>query len=63
MEFTGTVTVTELSGSESFIHFDCEGEAWVALLHGISGCKTGDRVRFYVGREDCFMFDEMGTLV
>lgn len=63
LEFTGSVTVTELSGSESFIHFDCEGEAWVALLHGIHDLKTGDTVRFYVDRQECFMFDEAGRLV
>jgi glycerol transport system ATP-binding protein len=63
IEFAGVVTVTELSGSESFIHFNCEGEAWVALLHGISEFKAGDRVRFYVDRQDCFMFDELGALV
>ncbi|MFT4863276.1 MAG: glycerol transport system ATP-binding protein [Pseudohongiellaceae bacterium] len=63
LEFAGSVTVTELSGSESFIHFDCHSQAWVALLHGIHGFKAGDSVRFYVDRQDCFMFDQAGALV
>jgi glycerol transport system ATP-binding protein len=63
MEFRGEVTVTELSGSESFIHFDCNGEAWVALLHGISDLKAGDIVQFFVDRQDCFVFDETGARV
>lgn len=63
IEFAGSVTVTELSGSESFIHFDCKGEPWVALLHGISEYKAGDTVRFYVDRQDCFMFDATGAVV
>ncbi len=63
IEFAGLVSVTELSGSESFIHFSCSGEPWVALLHGISEHKAGDEVRFFVSRQNCFWFDEQGALV
>lgn len=63
IEFAGSVTVTELSGSESFVHFDCKGEPWVALLHGIFEYRAGDTVRFFVDRQDCFMFDATGAVV
>lgn len=61
--FPGEVTVTELSGSESFIHFDFQGQPWVALVHGISNSKESDKVEFYARPEQLFVFDSMGKRV
>lgn len=57
IEVSGEVTVTELSGSESFIHFSCYGKPWVALLHGICPYQSGDKVNFFIDPEHCFLFN------
>jgi glycerol transport system ATP-binding protein len=61
--FQGGVSVTELSGSESFIHFDFQGQPWVALIHGIKNFKEADRVEFYVRSKNAFVFNSDGLAV
>ncbi len=52
-----TVAVTELSGSESYVHFDFCGQAWVALLHGIREFARDEQVQFWVQPEHVMLFD------
>ena len=42
MSFEATLSVTEITGSETFIHLDHHGERWVGLIHGIRDLKTGE---------------------
>ena len=39
--FTATVTVTEITGSETFVHVDHAGDRWVGLAHGIHDLRAG----------------------
>lgn len=61
--FKGGVSVTELSGSESFVHFDFNGQPWVALIHGIQNFKETESVEFYVRSENVFVFNADGFAV
>jgi glycerol transport system ATP-binding protein len=63
LRFRGTTTVTELTGSESYIHFDCSGNPWVALVHGIVPAETGTEMDFYVDPANLFLFDRDQQLV
>jgi glycerol transport system ATP-binding protein len=63
IEFSGTVTVTELTGSESFIHFQCNGNPWVALIHGICDMRQGEHASFFVDPVKVFLFDQNQQLV
>jgi glycerol transport system ATP-binding protein len=56
----GEVLVTELSGSESIVHFAVAGETWVSLSHGVHAFKVGERARLYadVGRALVFGPDD-----
>ncbi len=63
LKFTGTTTVTELTGSESYIHFDYGGNPWVALVHGIVAAESGKEMDFYVDPDNLFLFDVEQTLV
>jgi glycerol transport system ATP-binding protein len=45
---TGRVTVTEITGSESFIHVDFAGEKWVSLVHGIHEFRPDSSIDLYV---------------
>lgn len=44
----GRVKVTELSGSESIIHFDMLGNSWVSLTAGIHAFNAGDKAALYM---------------
>jgi len=63
LEFSGKATVTELTGSESFIHFEFDGNFWVALVHGIVETSAGQDVTFYVDTGNPFLFDHEQRLV
>jgi glycerol transport system ATP-binding protein len=56
-EIEGKVLVTELSGSESAVHFDLIGRTWVSLSHGIHRFDVGSRAKFYIDMEHTFFFD------
>ncbi|WP_310619150.1 ABC transporter ATP-binding protein [Flexibacterium corallicola] len=54
------VVVSEITGSESFIHLDCLGERWVALTHGIHNHEQGEEVHIFVDANTFLLFDENG---
>lgn len=59
---TGTVQVTELSGSESSAHFTFGAETWVSLSPGVHRFRVGDDHRFYMDPSKCFYFGPDGRL-
>jgi len=63
MEVEGSVSVTELTGSETFVHFSMEGNPWVALLHDMQEFSVGSTVRFYLKPQNLFLFDSNNALV
>jgi len=60
VEIEGRVLVTELSGSESVIHFDINGLPWVSQAHGIHAFNVGDAARLFVDVDEAFFFDQDG---
>jgi glycerol transport system ATP-binding protein len=59
----GRVLVTELSGSESIVHFDLGGRSWVSQSHGIHPFEVGSTARLYVDVDESFFFDKQGRLI
>ena len=59
---TATVTLTEITGSESFIHVDFSGERWVALAHGVHDLGIGQPVELFIDPGRVFVFDSSGAL-
>ncbi|MBL8908720.1 MAG: ABC transporter ATP-binding protein [Rhizobiales bacterium] len=59
----GRVLVTELSGSESVIHFDLNGRTWVSQSHGIHPFEVGSTARLYVDVEQSLFFNAKRELV
>lgn len=57
---TASVAVTEITGSESFIHVDALGERWTALTSGVHHYNAGDNITLYIDPADCLYFDECG---
>ena len=60
---TATVAVTEITGSESFIHVMHEGSRWVALAHGIHELNPGAPVELYLDPHRIFVFGRDGRLM
>ncbi len=60
VELEGTVLVTELSGSESVVHFDLDGQTWISQSHGIHPLKIGSAARFCmdIGKSKLFDLDD-----
>jgi glycerol transport system ATP-binding protein len=60
VELEGTVLVTELSGSESVVHFDLDGQVWISQSHGIHPFKVGSAARFCmdIGKVKFFDLDD-----
>ncbi len=60
---TAQVAVTEITGSESFVHVDFAGERWVAIAHGIHERQIDEPTEVWIDPERLFVFDEAGRLV
>jgi glycerol transport system ATP-binding protein len=59
----GKVKVTEISGSESIIHFDMLGNPWVSLTHGIHPFAAGEKAELYMDVARGFYFGPDGRLI
>ena len=60
---TGTVQITELSGSESTAHFRLGAETWVSLAPGVHRYHVGEDHEFFMDPAHCFYFAPDGALV
>ena len=60
--FPGKVLVTEINGSESFVHVDTGDHVWVSLAGGVQDFPPGQMVRIEVDTAQIFAFDAGGRL-
>ncbi len=63
MAFTARLKVTEITGSETFVHLDIDGARWVGLIHGVRSLRPGQDVRVYLDPSHVYVFGPDGTLV
>ncbi len=63
LEFTAKLNVTEITGSETFVHLSHHGDRWVGLVHGVRDLKIGDQLRVYLDPAHVYVFAEDGPLV
>ena len=59
----GSVLITELSGSESVIHFSHGPLSWVSQSHGVHAKEIGEAAVFYMDVARCLYFDAAGKLI
>lgn len=59
----GTVEVTEINGSESFVHVHTAHGAWVGLIPGVHDLPIGAAVRIGVDTARAFVFGPTGARV
>ncbi|WP_404385210.1 ABC transporter ATP-binding protein [Caenispirillum salinarum] len=63
IELEAIVAVTEITGSESFVHADYANCRWVALSHGIHEPEIDTPVRLFLDPDRFFVFERDGSLV
>jgi glycerol transport system ATP-binding protein len=61
--FHATVTVTEIAGSESFVHLSRDASNWVAVLQGVHEFPPGHVLDAVLDPDNVFVFDAAGRLV
>jgi glycerol transport system ATP-binding protein len=62
IKLSGRVTVSEITGSESFVHIDAAPHHFVALVHGVRRYEPGATVETYLAPSRLFVFDRTGRL-
>ncbi|MGJ8603812.1 MAG: ABC transporter ATP-binding protein [Marivita sp.] len=63
MPFTTRLTVTELTGSETFVHLDHHGQRWVGLIHGVHNLALGEDLTVWLDPRHVYVFDEQGKMI
>jgi glycerol transport system ATP-binding protein len=63
MRFDTKLVVTELTGSETFVHLDHHGERWVGLVHGVHDLELGAALDVYLDPSHVYFFDAQGAMV
>ena len=63
VEINGKVQISELSGSESLIHFTNGNLNWVSLSNGIQQKNVGDNTKLYMNTDEFLYFDQNNRLV
>jgi glycerol transport system ATP-binding protein len=61
--FSAEVAVTEITGSESFVHIKRAQTDWVAVLEGVHEFLPGDKIDVALDTSNLFVFDTGGRLV
>jgi glycerol transport system ATP-binding protein len=62
LELRCTLGVSEITGSETFLHLDHGGEKWVGLVHGVHELTSGAEVSVFLDPAHVYLFDAQGRL-
>lgn len=63
VKVSGEVLVTEISGSESVVHFKVGDSSWVSLSHGIHSFNVGQTAELFADVSNAFYFTPSGDLI
>jgi len=63
IEIKGKILISELSGSESLIHFKNGKFNWVSLSSGSHQMNIGDEIKLYMNVDESLFFDQNNRLV
>ncbi len=61
--FPSTIIVTEITGSESFLHLHHGADRWVGLVHGVQDLAPGAQVNVWLDPAHVYLFGQDGRLV
>lgn len=57
-----SVAISEITGSESYIHLDIDGVRWIVLAHGIHSFAIDETIQVFLNPDQLYVFREDGTL-
>ncbi|GGL83294.1 ABC transporter ATP-binding protein [Pseudooceanicola nanhaiensis] len=63
LRFTARLSVTELTGSETFVHLDHHGEPWVGVVHGVHDLPLGEEIPVWLDPRHVYIFGAGGELI
>ena len=63
LRFEARVAVTEITGSESFLHLDHGTDRWIALVHGVHLHPAGAALTAWLDPAHVYVFAQSGALV
>lgn len=63
LHFQTRLNVTEITGSETFVHLDHHGERWVGLVHGVQNLAIGDALTVWLDPAHVYIFAPGGRIV
>ena len=63
VEVNGEVQIAEISGSESIVRVNIEGNNWVSEAHGIHSYEFGQKASFFFDSSRCLYFDADDRLI
>ncbi len=63
MAFRAMLNVTEITGSETFIHLGHQGARWVGLVHGVHDLRIGRELEVFLDPAHVYIFGTDGRLV
>ncbi|MEF3047894.1 ABC transporter ATP-binding protein [Pseudotabrizicola sp. L79] len=62
VEFPCVLGVSEITGSETFLHIHHGDDRWVGLVHGVHDLTPGDHVSLWLDPAHVYLFDANGQL-
>lgn len=63
IKFEGKLIVTELTGSDTFVHVETGDERWIGLVPSLQDFKIGQNIKISLDTENIFYFDQDEKLV
>ncbi|MDO9526234.1 MAG: ABC transporter ATP-binding protein [Gemmobacter sp.] len=63
VEFQCRLDVTEITGSETFLHLHHGSDRWVGLVHGVHDLAPGTGLSVWLNPAHVYLFDASGALV
>ena len=63
LHFRCRLKVTEITGSETFLHLDHGADRWVGLIHGVQELQFGAPIEVWLDAAHVYVFAESGELV
>ena len=62
VELPCILSVTEITGSETFLHLMHGSDRWVGLVHGVQNIAPGAAVSVWLDPAHVYLFTEAGSL-
>ncbi len=62
LAFPCTLGISEITGSETYLHLDHHGTDWIALVHGVQNLRSGEAVEVHLDPARILVFGQDGAL-